>query len=148
MKQGQSLIELLIAIGAISAVLVAIVAVTTKALSGQTFARTEAQATQLSEEQIERVRVYRDRNGYTALAALPGRPCSVPVASCGATTCTINSSSVVSSGPSVTNGISVCFGTATTCPGGKIQITAMAQWTDSRGTHRPTIKSCLTDWAR
>lgn len=150
-RPAQSLIELLIAVGAISAVLVAMASVSSRALSIQTSARTATQSTQLVEEQIERLRVYRDRSGYPALAALPARPCSVPAPAtgCVATTCNINNAYSVTSGPVVTNGVSVCFGTSTTVAcGGKIQVTAMAQWTDSKGTHRPTIKTCLSDWTR
>lgn len=138
MKNGQSLIELLIAIGAISTVLVAIAAVSTGALSGQTYARAETQATQLSSEQIERLRAYRDRNGYAALASL----------SCSASDCFINSAYSVSTAAQVTNGITVWFRTSTACPAGKIQVTATSKWTDSKGIHQPTIKTCFTDWAR
>jgi len=55
-RSGTSLIELLIAIGAISVVLITIAAAASQALSSGIFSRTQAVATKRAEEQMERVR--------------------------------------------------------------------------------------------
>ena len=141
-RSAQSLIELLIAVGAVAAVLVAIASVSTRGLSGQTYAVTAAEATKLSEDQIESVRAYRDQYGYAALATLAcfGQDCHI---ACGSGDCTVFVNS-----PYLSGVLTVWFRLSTTCPGGSIQVTATSQWIDSRGTHSPTIKTCLTGWKR
>ena len=62
MKPGTSLIELLIAIGVISVILIALAAASSQSISAGIFSRTQAVATKQAEEQMERVRAFRDRN--------------------------------------------------------------------------------------
>ena len=67
-RQGQSLIEILIAISAITIVLVSLVSAATRSLSGSVSARTQALATKLAEGQMEKIRAYRDRNGLSSIS--------------------------------------------------------------------------------
>src|SRR3990172_2773426 len=68
MRPGTSLIELLIAIAAISVVLITIAAAASQALSAGIFSRIQARATKQAEEQMERVRALRDRSGLPSLS--------------------------------------------------------------------------------
>lgn len=141
-RTGQSIIELLIAVGAIGMVLVALVSTATRAVSMQTFSRIQSQATKRVEEQLERVRAFRDQQGLSALAC-PDR-CAIAV----------NSPPLVV-GPTIAVGeLSIWFEVATSgsCPTPPVGITAMkeviayAAWTDQRGAHQSKVVECLSDW--
>lgn len=141
-KPGQSLIELIIAIGAIGSILVAIVATATRSLAIQTFSRTQAQATKLAQEQIERVRAFRDQNGLSSLSC--------------ASLCSITSNSsplTIDTSTTLSGELEVWFeiaepGTCPTPPPGVTEmkeVAALAQWQDAKGSHRSTIVTCLSD---
>lgn len=140
-RTGLSLIELLIAVGAIGAILVGIAAVATRSVNLQTYSKEQAQATKLAEEQIERVRAFRDRNGFSALTC--------------ATVCAIRSNTpplVVAPTLAVSN-FSVWFTVRQpgACPprAGLTpmkEVVATARWTDRRGTHQARKTECFSDW--
>lgn len=134
MKPGTSLIELLIAIGAISVVLITIAAAASSALSSGIFSRTQAIATKQAEEQMERVRGYRDRNGLPALVC--------------ADKCSLDSGLNKSSAPLTVENLSVWFQVAAPglCPGGATEITAFSRWTDAKGSHQSKLVSCFSGW--
>ena len=133
-KSGTSLIELLIAIGAISVVLITIAAAASQALSAGIFSRTQALATKQAEEQMERVRALRDRNGSPALTC--------------ASKCSLDSGLNKSSSPVTVENLSVWFQIAVpgSCPGSATEVTAFAQWTDSKGIHQSKVNSCFSGW--
>lgn len=134
MKPGQSLIELLIAVGAISVVLITIAAAASQALSTGIFSRTQAVATKQAEEQMERVRAYRDRNGLPALSC--------------ADKCSFDSALNKSSSPLTTENLTVWFQAAVpgSCPAGQTEITAIARWQDAKGSHQSKAVSCFSGW--
>lgn len=134
MKHGTSLIELLIAIGAISVVLITIAAAASEALSSGIFSRTQARATKQVEEQMERVRAYRDRNG-------------LPTLSC-ASKCSLDSGLNKSSSPLTVENLSVWFQIAVpgACPGTSAEVTAFSQWQDAKGSHQSKVVSCFSGW--
>lgn len=134
MKKGQSLIELLIAIGAISVILVSLVAVSTRSVANSAFGKIQIVANKKTEEQIERIRAYRDRNGLDSL-------------NCSAT-CFIDASLVKSNGSVIAEGITVWYSLVNpgTCPGGNREATVFAQWSDSKGTHQSKLVSCFSRW--
>ncbi len=134
MKPGQSLIELLIAIGAISVVLITIAAAASQALSAGIFSRTQARATKQAEEQMERVRALRDRSG-------------IPALSC-ASKCSLDAGLNKSAAPLTVENLSVWFQIAVpgSCPGSASEATAFSQWQDSKGTHQSKVVSCFSGW--
>lgn len=134
MKPGQSLIELLIAIGAISVVLITIAAVASQSLANGIFSRTQARATKQAEEQMERVRAFRDRNGLPALSC--------------ALKCSLDSGLNKSSSPLAVENLSVWFQIAVPggCPGSSAEVTAFSQWQDAKGDHQSKVVSCFSGW--
>lgn len=136
MKLGQSLIELLIAIGAISVVMLSIAGAATRAVSVQTSAKQEAQAAKLAEEQIERVRAHRDRQGFNAVV-----DCSQ---------CSLDRDLVWSTLPRSDGQFTVWFivssPPAATCPTENRYITAITAWSDAVGEHQVTVTTCLSGW--
>lgn len=136
MKPGTSLIELLIAIGAISVVLITIAAAASQSLSAGIFSRTQAIATKQAEEQMERVRAFRDRFGLAAVS------CSVQ--------CSVDAAiSAISPDPLIMENLTIWFTVAdppVTCPGDTKEITAFAEWSDAKGPHQSKVVSCFSDW--
>ena len=68
---GQSLIEVVVSVGV--AVLLAVSLITTSLITQKSSrsARNNSQATKLVQQTLEQLRVYRDRNGFTALPSVP-----------------------------------------------------------------------------
>ncbi len=128
------MIELLIAIGAISVVLITIAAAASQALSAGIFSRTQARATKQAEEQMERVRALRDRSGSPALTC--------------AAKCSLDSGLNKSAAPLTVENLSVWFQVAApgSCPGSAVEVTSYAQWTDTKGTHQSKVVSCFSGW--
>lgn len=142
-RQGSSLIELLIAVSVISVILVGISSVATRSVNMQTYSKEQAQATKLAEEQIERVRAFRDRNGFAVLTC--------------ASVCAIRSNTppLVVAPTMAVSIFSVWFTVRTpgACPtpAGLTQmkeVVATAQWTDRRGTHQARKTECFSDWRK
>lgn len=133
-RQGQSLIEILIAISAITIVLISLVSAATQSLSGSVSARTQALATKLSEEQMEKLRAYRDRNGFENITC--------------ADKCYLNDSLAKLTSQQTVDVLAVWFTVAVpgTCPAGNRQVTAISQWVDGKGTHQAKLISCFSLW--
>lgn len=138
-RKGLSLIELLIAVGVISVILVGITAVATRSVNIQTYSKEQAQATKLAEEQIERVRAFRDRNGFSALTC--------------ASQCSIQSNLSRSTTTLTVSNFTIWFTVRQpgVCPtrAGFTQmreVVATVQWTDRRGTHQARKTECFSDW--
>lgn len=133
-RGGQSLIEILIAISAITIVLVSLVSAATQSLSGSVSARTQALATKLAEDQMEKIRAYRDRNGLSNISC--------------ADKCYLNDSLALQVSQQAVDILSVWFTVAVpgTCPAGNRQVTAISQWIDGKGTHQAKLISCFSLW--
>lgn len=134
-SKGFTLIELLIAVSAVSIILVSLAAASTRAVSVQTQARQQAQATKLAEEQIERIRAFRDRNGFDSISC--ALKCYLP------NIATINASPFIVGVFTIWLTISDPVGT---CPAGNKYIIATAQWGTAPNTHDSAITACLSDW--
>lgn len=143
MKTGTSLIELLIAISVITLTLVTLASVASRSISVQLFSTKQAQATKLAEEQVDRVRAYRDRSGFAALSC--------------ADKCSLNAQITPAPTPLVVTPFTIWY--EITEPGGcptplptlsqtdPKEVTAIAQWTDAQPTpHQSQITTCLSDW--
>jgi len=134
-RKGQSLIEILIAISAITIVLTALVSAATRSLSGSISARTQALATKTAEDQMEKIRAFRDRNG-------------LEIISCD-DKCYLNDSlQQIQVGQLDIDVLKVWFTVAVpgTCPSGNRQVTVISEWTDGVGAHQAKSVSCFSLW--
>ena len=135
-RKGQSLIEILIAISAITIVLTALVSAATRSLSGSISARTQALATKTAEDQMEKIRAFRDRNG-------------LEIISCD-DKCYLNDSLQIQTGKLTIDVLSVWFMVdvaGVTCPAGNRQVTVISEWTDRAATpHQAKSVSCFSLW--
>lgn len=136
-RPGQSLIEILIAISAITIVLVSLVAAATRSLSGSVSARTQALATKTAEEQMEKIRSYRDRNGLEKIACIGE--------------CYLDDSLQIQTGRQTIDALKVWFTVAIpgSCQGLAAvnrQVTVISQWIDGKGEHQAKLVSCFSLW--
>ncbi|MBI5356872.1 hypothetical protein HZB78_04690 [Candidatus Collierbacteria bacterium] len=134
-RKGQSLIEILIAISALTIVLVSLVTAATQSLSGSVSARTQALATKLAEDQMEKIRAYRDRNGLENLSCVDK--------------CYLNDSLVKLVSQQTVDVLSIWFtvdAAGVTCPAGNRQVTVISQWIDGKGSHQAKLISCFSLW--
>ena len=143
---GQSLVEVVVAVGLILTAVVALLALATSGLRGSGFGVTKARATKLANEELELVRAYRDSVGWSVFDDSGGGG----VASCSDfAPCYMNS-----------NPLGVASGTDTSAPPftryfvtepnavgqSSYKIIVHVIWTDQSGSHDVTISSILTDW--
>lgn len=63
-SKGQTLVEVLLAVGVASIVLIALTRAVTIGLRNAQFAKNQALATEYAQETMERLRVYRDQSGW------------------------------------------------------------------------------------
>ncbi len=147
---GQSLVEVIVSVGI--AVILAIALISAGLISNKTArsARTNTQATKLAEQAIEQIRVFRDRQGFSALSTAGNGNCFV-----------LNTASsdpaawgLVTLGcPEVINLDNVSFSRnfiiADTSPAdvNKKLITAVVSWLDSGGTQTVTSQTILSLWS-
>lgn len=140
MKRGQSLIELLIVVSVITVVLVVLVSLATRSVSLQTFSGSQAKATKLAQEQLERARAVRDRSGLAAV-------------DCGiyGILCAINEN--LTPVPTLADPPYETWMTVTSpgkCPNPlptpPKQVDAFVRWRDAGPAHLSQLSTCLTDW--
>ena len=67
MRRGQSLIEVLVAIGVVALLAISLVTTTLLTQRSARTARNNTQATNLAQQNIEQMRVFRDRKGFSLL---------------------------------------------------------------------------------
>ena len=146
--RGQSLFELVLAIGISSIMIVVIVSLVNNALQGANFAKSQTLAIRYAESASEWLRAQRDADIVTFLTHATGTWClkDDPLTntswnqhnSC-ATTDVISGSSFVRQ---------VVFTVTTPAPSLKTLVLAntTVTWTDSKGTHTITNATQFTDW--
>jgi len=132
---GQSLIEVLAALGVVVLVILALIIVTTISIRNATFAKNQSLATSYAQEAIEEIREYRDQNSWTAF-----------VASCSSKTAmglSDPSSPFVLSDP-------VCNIPETTnsCVEGdnRCEVKVTISWDDAKGSHQTELITYLAEW--
>lgn len=124
-ERGQSLIEVLVALGVVVLVLLALISVTTASIRNATFAKNQSLATEHAQELIEEARDIRNSNKGTfftdeSLCDLAPDPDSVPP---------------------------FTLERACTLVGGdKMQVIATVSWTDAKGEHKSELYTELTKW--
>lgn len=141
--KGQSLIEVLVALGIISIVVTGVATIVTQSLSNTQFSKDNEGATKFAQEGLETVRSVRSSN-YAAFATLSGRYClAANSQSLGATqpSCTV---------PNVGNFIrEIRIEQTPGCNTNAAKVTAIVSWTDGKcqaGSycHNTTLTTCLS----
>ena len=136
---GASLLELIIAIGLVSVILMSLVSLSTKSVSNSTVSREKNQATRFTQETIEWLRQERDRswsflsNQVTANSTwcLPENDWDIPGACTGQKIADTQFEREVSfSRPQLDT----------------IEVTVVTQWTESGNIHESRSATILTKW--
>ena len=141
-EMGQSLFEVVVAIGVIAIVIVGIVSVATSTIRNTSFTRNKALATRYTQEAIEWLRGQRDTNWVTfhTNADTPPRIYCLDTLSwtnsgvCGASE-TIGGDTILLRQVAFSNIVPA-----------EITANVTVSWTDSQGTHQVTTSTVFTDW--
>lgn len=132
LEEGQSLIEVIVALAVAVLVILALVRVTVTSIRNSGFARNRALATRYAQEAIEKVRAFRDQNSWQFFTAscesIPESPPS-PFTLSPPPDCYI---------PETTNN---CSESADSC-----EVKVTVSWTDAQGTHKSELTTRLTNW--
>lgn len=121
-NQGQSMIEVVIALSLVVLVILGLVKVSVNSINNTAFARDQRAATQYAQEGLESARQCKEENEI-AFWSLSCPELAAP------------------SDTKFTRQI-----TYTQIEEGKIQIEVMVSWTDSKGEHQSNLTSYLTKW--
>ncbi len=133
-KNGQFLVETLIAMGAAVIIIGSLVASVSMVIKNAQFSRNQTLATKYATEGMEWIRSQRD-SGWTVFATRSGTYC-------------LNSLSW-SSGACVGNMGTTLFkreAVLSALAADKMSITVTVTWTDPDGTHKSNLSSYLTKW--
>jgi len=150
LKNGQTLIEILIAVAIVVLVLVAVVSRVVEAVSSANFARNQALATRFAQEGIEWARSQRDLLGWSGLAVYisGNQTYCVPNLSLSIKNITAGSCSPTGMIPGTIFLREVAF--VYSAPGGGAMpfanVTATVSWQDRVGWHRSTQATRLSSW--
>lgn len=120
---GQSLIEVLAALGVVVLVILALITVTTISIRNATFAKNQSLATNYAQELIEEARDLRDTNKEIFFTS--DSFCDKP-------TSTIPPFKLKRE--------------CTLVPGDTMQVLATVTWTDAKGDHKSELYTELTKW--
>ncbi len=145
-EKGQSLIEVVVALGVAVAVLVAITSTVLTSLYNSQFSKNQNLATLYGQQGMEIVRDLKNRSwtdfyNHTAQQ--------------GATTYCLPQSGVLNQNPGscqqneLLNGLfrrEIVFIRMTDNPSGKVQVTTTVSFTDSKGEHKSELISIFTSW--
>jgi len=131
-SQGQSLIEVVVAMAVIAVGLFALSKVSAVALRNANFARNRALATKYAQLTMESIRESRDQKDWAAFVSTCQHPSGIP-----------SPLPTPLIAPSVTckGGSGDCRTADTSC-----DITVTVSWTDPQGTHNSKIETHLTSW--
>jgi type II secretory pathway pseudopilin PulG len=143
-NSGQSLFEVVVALGIAAVILTGVVGLTTSSIRNSTFSRNNSLAARYAQETIEWLRTERDSD-WTTFAnrsvggagqrwCLTANPISWPGTSgpCGA--------SNVIAGTVFTRELTMTLGT------NSIEASVVVSWTDSQGTHQVRNGTLFTNW--
>lgn len=142
-ESGQSLFEVVIALGVISIILVSLVTLASLSIRNTTFSQAKTRSTRISQETIEWLRGERDA-GWSAFAVRGATPVwcmpalswaeAVPGA------CPAGSAYNISGTPFKRE---VSFGRI---DAGNLQTTVLVYWSDSQGAHETRTTTNFTNW--
>lgn len=138
-QAGQTLVEVMVALGVAVTIIVALVTATVSSMRNAQFAKLQAQATKLSQEALEKARAQRDQQGWATF-----KSGFVDVR------CLPSSGTWSSSGCTETDKIEGVFlrnvNFADVSGEEKKSVTVTTSWTDANGTHQSTLATYLTKW--
>jgi len=138
-EEGQSMVEVVVAVGLILVAVAALLSLGVVSLRGASFSVSKIKATRLANEELELVRAYRDTVGWATFVSDLG--------DCGSG-CYINSDlmEVISGKETAAESFTRYFYFTTMGGDNKRRITAVVTWTDQSGEREVTLSSVLTDW--
>ena len=140
-EKGQSLFEVVVAVGVFAVVIAAIVGLATSSIRNTTFSRNNALATRYSQEAVEWLRTQRDTdwvNFHTNASAVPPTYCLKDLSWADIDDCDPSDSI-----PETTLFRQVDFSDVTDT---SVTATIVTSWSDSQGTHQVEISTEFTDW--
>lgn len=145
MQKGQTLLEVLVALGASVFILTAITVIVVTSLSGTQFTKNQNLANQYAQEGIEVVRRIRDSGGWTIFSALNGSYCLA-----GGDTTLSPSCNSPNIGGTFVRKVDI-IGNSKECPvpaSNGSKVTSTVSWTDGKcasGTycHKVQLTTCL-----
>lgn len=124
-KNGQSLLEAIVALAVAMLVILALVWVTTVSIRNADFAKKQSQAASYAQEGMEKVRAYRDQNNWIVFTTNCGNAAQMGF-------------------PVLTS-----FARSVSCEDAgsdKRKVIVTVSWTDSAGTHKSEQISYFTKW--
>lgn len=140
-NRGQTLIELIMALGAGVLIVIAIIGGVVAAGKNSQFAKNQSLATRYAQEGVELIRSQRDKLGWSTLYAdYSGKP-----------QCIAGGGIFSDKGNSCGNNVATIFSRDATFiddtgNGTKLSISVTVSWQDSSGTHQSTQTTLLTSW--
>jgi hypothetical protein len=149
LQRGQSLFELVLAIGVSAIMIVVIVSLVNNAVQGANFSRNQTSAVRYAESGSEWLRFQRDTNLTTFLANASTAPASWCLKDSPLTDTSWNQHSACATTDVIAGTIFIRQVDFTvTAPAGKTLVLAnvTVTWTDSKGTHKITNATQFTDW--
>ena len=141
LQLGQSLFEVVLALGVITAITVGIVSLTVSAIRNAAFSKNKTLAGRYAQEATEWLRSERDTRFDPFKGNAVGTRCLKDLVWTGGTSC-----SAADNIPGTILYRKVTF--TTTSPGGKIIIEAdvVVSWTDAQGYHEVRSATSFSDW--
>lgn len=139
LSRGQTLVELLTALAIAVIVIVAIIALSTKALSNINFSRNQSDANHYANELSEWMRSERDTS-WSSFSSRTGTRCFRTLSWGGGGNC---SSGDVISGTQLLRSATLTLGGA---QNDEMTISITVSWTDNQGTHSTNLNTKLTKW--
>ncbi len=125
-KNGQSLLEAIVALAVAMLVILALVWVTTVSIRNADFAKKQSQAVAYAQEGMEKVRAYRDQNNWDTFTTNCGNASQMGFPA-----------------------LSSPFTRSVSCEDAgsdKRKVIVIVSWTDSAGTHKSEQISYFTKW--
>lgn len=122
-EKGQTLVEMVFALGVAVLVIVALVVATTVAVRNAQFAKSESLASKYAQDGMEKIRAYRDQNAWETFK---------------------NGCSSYNPGP-----VPTPFTLTVNCvqeAANKLKVTITVSWSDAKGTHSSKQISYFTNW--
>ncbi len=145
-KIGLSLIEVVIALAVVVTLAVSLIATSLITQKSSVTARNNSQATKLVQQNIEQVRILRDRRGFNYLATITDSSCyTLNTSIADPVNWTLDS---CSTGEAITfnNVVFTRKIALATIAANKKSITVTVTWTDSGGTQTVNNVTYLSDW--
>lgn len=151
--QGQTLIEILVAVAVVVLVLVAVVSRAVDAVANANFSRNQVMATRFSQEGIEWTRSQRDRLGWyefvTALDADPVTYCVLDLTTNPRLeTLTPGLCSGTIPGTLFTREVEIDLTDVPDPEGDFVEVTVRVAWQDRIGDHTSTLATNLSNWRK